>query len=938
MYIVLIEAGGLSQMARIHAAWQQRFLQGLEEVLSRHRFKRTRAEGDILFFSGSNQDLENSTPLMLDAIRGTLAYLRSHGDTLLDYLILLGYDRHGDSVAGSRALAGILPGVRETNALYMTGPVFQMLEPMVEAVPVGSLFRLATLRSDTRSSLPTFREALARPASVGELGQLVSDGSGRKPLWIWGPDRSVTTATVQSALEHEGIPPITVQCMPGMSRVDFERALISELPDLPAFSPLEEEAEFEHTLTVLRTSLRNPGAMYLSAGWMETDLSMVSAHVIQRFLQSESQRLLFIADYDLLGLPQSEILAVLPGTVTVGPLVVSGNTPPTDENWKVAHVPADHTGALNFWCGIGDNVPEQGGRTVDEAAAALTRALTLKHRRVLYLATRGTELLDSTLLDRLYSILDITPVERSRILSDLDRIGLVAGLDPLRLQPAAEDLLESLLSPEERRYLLDELGRFLLEEERSGSIYPTESLWAIVAESSRSDVKDRFFHRMIHFLAAGGDRRGMERVLAGMSTGLTDETPPSVCSARVRLSLRQPSLTDDCTRDVLILSEAVRREAGSRGALEYADDYLLSLAEYHLSRRDYSQALDCCKKAILLGQDLSGDENGIESRGAGQLLMARIALSQRRLRDAMQYLGFAREDAAEDPATLLTARMLEAIGLFLHGNLTRAESDLQQLLEPLLETGFTEALLFTWFLQARIQFELGRYDQARTRLALLLRYARESDKGEPTRVALSWVARSLLQTDPENQAAREMLTGGEVRPESLLFLGEAMCRAGEFANALSVLTEACTLEAREERRPRLGLCWENGFASVEDLIIAYRTGTSELLRIATAYRGWALAETGSMDEAVALFFDLTRGNGGIGDDPYTGLYNYLYASILPRERSPDRDDSRTVLGKAVKLIQERTSRIDDHRDKRRYLTSNVWNERIMAAARSHNLA
>lgn len=957
MYIVLLEAGGLSQMARIHASWHRRFLHDLDDVLARHRFRRVREEGDLLYFCQNDQVLDTDSLLVVDAMRGILGFLRSHGDTLLDYLVLMGFDRHGDSIGGSRALEDHLPGVRETNSLYMTAPVYEALGEMVETVLVGRLHRLVTLHADRRSSPDSFRESLARTDSVEEIRQLLRVKGGKSALWVWGPDRSITTATVQTALGREGGAPVTIQCRREMSRADFQRALIRELPDQPAFTSTDEEAEYDQALTELRRCLRNPGALYLSAGWMEEDLSLVAEHVVRRFLQSESQRLLFVSDYDLPGLPLSDILGAVPDTITVSPLVVSGTAPPDDDRWDVVHVAADFPGALHFWCGLGGDLRDE--RTVDEsfvgessrdevaattevAGEVLCRVLSAKHRRVLFLLARGPDIQDPVLFDRLFLSLDITLVERSRILSDLFRLGLLANLDPLRVQPAAEELLDSLLTAEDRSELQDVLAREVLTQVRRGLTFPTELTWSVASRSAPSEERDRFFHRLIHLLAAGGDRRGLERVLEQLHTRPGEEPPPAVYSARIRLALREmrctPDCTEDCTEDVSRLSDLVQREAGSTRSSAYLDDYLLSIAEYHLSRRDYPRALESCKKSILLGQESGAGERRTDVRGAGQLLMARIALSQRRMRDAVQYLGFAREDAGDDPATLLTARMLEAVRLVLYGNLTRAAEELQQLVAPLLETGFTEWLLFNWFVQARILFELGNYDRARARFLMVARHARGAGKAEPARTAEAWAARSVLQLEPENLPARESLSGEEIRPESLLFLGEALCRTGDFAHALPVLQEACALESREDHVPRLGICWDNGFASLEDLVIGHNAGESELLRIATAYRGWALAVTGEMDEAVSIFFGLTRGNGGMGEDPYAGLYNYLYASILPKERSPDRDDALTVLGKAVKIVQERTNRIEHHRDRTAFLAASVWNRKIMAAARSVNLA
>lgn len=929
MYLVLIEAGGLRQLARIYDDWYHRFLRNLDEVMARHGFVRRRIDGDLLFFDQTDRHPETDTApsLPVEAMRAVHTYLRGGGDTLLDFLVILEHERSGDAARGFRNLENSVAGAREPNSIYVTSRAYGGLEPFLETQRCRNLHRVVAFRSDEHDSGQLLREFLTSHPGVTSLREVLAGTGSDKPLlWVWGADRAVVTSTVQSALEQDGVLPVTIQCRPGMSRADFERALVLELPDLPPLTRSGPELEFEQTITVLRQRLKNGGTVYLSTGWVDDDLHLVAAHLLERFLQSGSRRGLFIADFDCLDISFSEFMQMVPETTSAGPIVFSGIVARDDIPCTAVSIPAVPGTVLRYWCGSDREC------TLQDAAGILQQELTDTDRKALFLIVASLGMADNPGMDPPSVILDLTPAERSRIVGSLYRIGLLANVEPLSIQPVTLDLLEYLLSREERKSLLRGLAEFVLRKTDEGMLRTTPLHWTFVRNYAPEEEKERYYHRMIHDLSAGGDRRGLSQVMPANQDGtIRQELSIGERSARIRLAVREASITETIEEDASILREEIRRH-------ESREEYALSLAEYHLACREYDEALRLCKRVVLMGQDTSDARRSTPGGGAGgQLLIARIAILQRRLREATQYLGFAREDGAHDPVILLTSRMLDATCIFLFGNLTLAMERLEALQEDLLNTGFTEWLLFNWFLRGRIQFDLGEYGEARSRFSLVDRYAAGSGRTDIVRTAAAWRARSDLHRDLDDPVAWEQLAGHDSCSETLLFLGEALCRKGEFAAALAPLEQACISAEKEDRRPRIGVNWDNGFASVEDLIFAREAGSSELLRIATSYRAWALAETGDMDGAVSLFFDLTRGSGDVMDDPYGGLYTYLYASILPRGRNRNMDDAKTVMAKAVKLVQERTSRIDDFRDKTRYLGSNVWNKRLMTAARTFNL-
>ena len=82
---------------------------------------------------------------------------------------------------------------------------------------------------------------------------------------------------------------------------------------------------------------------------------------------------------------------------------------------------------------------------------------------------------------------------------------------------------------------------------------------------------------------------------------------------------------------------------------------------------------------------------------------------------------------------------------------------------------------------------------------------------------------------------------------------------------------------------------------------------------------------------------LTRSERSVEEDPNGYWYNYLYSVILPESGGEEIDDKETVLGKAVKNLQERASRIDAPAERSAFLSRNTWNRRIMNEARQRKL-
>jgi hypothetical protein len=97
------------------------------------------------------------------------------------------------------------------------------------------------------------------------------------------------------------------------------------------------------------------------------------------------------------------------------------------------------------------------------------------------------------------------------------------------------------------------------------------------------------------------------------------------------------------------------------------------------------------------------------------------------------------------------------------------------------------------------------------------------------------------------------------------------------------------------------------------------------------------ADIVSEEEGVQELHQLTRETRLSEIDPYNRLYYYLYSLVLPESGELNIEDRTTVLGRAVRYIQQRTSRLDEYAHKTDFLRLNYWNNRLMSHAQSSNL-
>lgn len=934
MYYLLVEAVGIQQASRIHRDWYDRFFSDICGVLDNHGFRLSDHESDLLLFRGD--DSAGMEPeQIVRATMSTIDALETYNQDILDFVVLLDYhdtDRKGETFLQMERL---LRYVREHGAAYVTHRVLPAIELHVQTAASGELCRIVSTQTEAETGIGAYAEFVRHQEITSELDRVI-ERSGGRDIWITTTSSATIVGSLSPWIENDTI---LIPCYTSSTFRTVLNRLIRVLQHRSA-SASSDEARIDSLLRVnriLRERFGTTSEQELSSPWFEGELQFAVSNEITGYTEgteTSGDPLIVFDSFHNLGVEtQQRVLSAIGALVkNRATIVVVSRTEPEavhlvpGTTWYHYQRPIESDRATMFWRALGE-------KDDSSIARSLRRGVPVRHRLAHRIIATIIPVLPAPIIDQLYPRLGISLAERSRIVNDLIRFGIAYDETDVVSNPGIAPFFDDLLDPNELSEFNTAVGEFLIEKLKGKELTISPGMWEILEPHIGDQFRNLVHHDLLHRIAAGGSFETYERyadseLLNGPTMLLSD------ASARMKLYLRDSKGPETCDK----LFQTIQRylPAGTFFP-EIEADIHLGMGEYLLARRDYPGALAEAKRAIMLQQD---DEWGfVPDRGIGMshLLMARILFAQRRLSDAGRYLRFARDESDRLVDTGLIANSLESVRLFLVGNISRARATADELFEVLLQQGYTDWFVLLWFLQGRVEYELGDYSSAHSVFRAVAAFCRSCGMDEPSDTAMGWAIRSRFVSDGTPEDIASALDGIPDSPERALFRAETLARHGRYAEAIPLLEGCIAEEQTSNRWPRLGVCWDNGYASIEDLVIADRQGSSQLLRLARAYYAWALAHVERQDESVPVFYELTRGNGVSTIDPYSGLYNYLYSSVLPEKRSHDRDDRITILGKSVKLVQERTSQIDDYRDKLRFLKNNRWNQQLMYEARHHNL-
>jgi hypothetical protein len=354
---------------------------------------------------------------------------------------------------------------------------------------------------------------------------------------------------------------------------------------------------------------------------------------------------------------------------------------------------------------------------------------------------------------------------------------------------------------------------------------------------------------------------------------------------------------------------------------------LLNQSLYYLGQHDNDSTMEAVKEASLL---CKGSEGGCLAQA--YRLFALENLSRRRMNEAIDYLGFALENAVKFggfPDIGMSAYYAASAQL-LYGNLSRAHVLAEKARRNFLKAGSPEWADRSHFLEGRLAFETGSYQNAID----IFDDIRQNPEGacSPEKIALleAWAyrARTCSQKSP---GPKPPYSGRDAD----LFEIEACCLTGNYSRAIELSGAFINSSGTDNFSWIEHPDWRSGFAQCELLYYSWNDLRDRML---CAYHSFALAclSPAQGEEAIRAMQRILRGGQIPEADPHDVFFHYVWYLVLKQTDSSQVDIS-TAVSVAFKRLQSRAGRIDDSEIRRQYLTQPHWNKAIEQAARDFKL-
>ena len=325
-------------------------------------------------------------------------------------------------------------------------------------------------------------------------------------------------------------------------------------------------------------------------------------------------------------------------------------------------------------------------------------------------------------------------------------------------------------------------------------------------------------------------------------------------------------------------------------------------------------------------------------------MMGMTALASERYADASDYLSNAQElaETAGDHYERMMSAYAKAITEFMTGSLVKSTTAADQ---AAVSAGYLfrmDGLGAIESLRGRIDLELGDYSKAAERYKRLEALGTKYDlPGVPTRARV-WQGRALAYAG-DFSAAVSILEAEVDDTEARIFLGEMAILRGRPRDARTwldrpvrqaLLDEVSTPVGQRPFRPSDRFEWSSPFAEIEGRCIEFASGDTPLADLELALTLFAIG----LDERDAAcaegLHNLTRSRRAAKANP--GMGTYCFFCYLLEERLPEPPvDKVTVLSRAFKVLQQRAGRIENRIQREQYMEKNVWNRRLLEAARTH---
>lgn len=360
----------------------------------------------------------------------------------------------------------------------------------------------------------------------------------------------------------------------------------------------------------------------------------------------------------------------------------------------------------------------------------------------------------------------------------------------------------------------------------------------------------------------------------------------------------------------------------------------LQKGRFHLRIGELSTGFSLLKRALLEAQEK--DDRSLEVRAETEIGLA--LMRRNRLEEGREYfdIAFRLAEKSDSPYLIALTAGLDATALFLLGPLGAAETALDRGMAAAERGGLQRARVFLHFLMARTNFDRGNYAKARDALDRGLEVSTRYGFSDATPVLTAWGARCDAYQGDGNKA-RAQLEALLPSAERNYFLAETLYFDRDLERARARIREASDLVVPTQP---FGFgertTWTSGFSSIEDRALGSPGDVGVLQNQIEGFRWLLEGQVGLQDPSVG-FHDVLSRKSLLELDPASGqLYYWAYLTV-PTDNSGLEAHRLTLLGRALKDVQVRSSRMEDPVQRQDYLVRPRWNAQFAVEARKLKL-
>ncbi len=980
MLYVASEFYNFKQLTRLNPALLDEVNGGLSALLEARGGKRVPGGDAGTFFHVFGGEAAGESVRVIDALVSLRDFLRKRGDALAGFALFVERYRETDprdSVL--RDLKECLLRIEDEDQLTAGSAAAELFSGMASLEPRGRFFRVLDKTARPGLGIGGVKDFCVRERAVKELVPLIAsrlDCEGSPDiLLVHGPWASGVSfqvnAAIRSLVDEEAILPVFPLSRGDSFHVPFvnsirlarlgdvsehltsvERRLLAEKRDVLGFFaegprrsrvPDFPEREIFTVFSLMVAAFRRKCEDLLSPAVVVCEdfhvhspeargvLAAVFAECLPRF----GANLVCTSALPFLGYEFRNFPVVrrpLPG-------MERGEIEEITEAAGGTEAEAERNAAVSKGCILNLYHALQASSFEGDPTLALVRKQEPEFRDALYVLSSAGTILSAV---RLGDFLEEIDVPREKTLEILDRckeFGLIRDEGrPAALLPGGWGRL--LPDPTPRRGLIDEkLPAFLFRLWKKGAVDAEEALYRFFLERGQS----RYALDVLRLLYAeridSGDYTEARKLLYGDLPGresegeertVTEWRDALVLSGRLRLAMAE----GDGPTSAALFARLESYEFTLPLENPSWGECLLQQARYLASTLDFKRALDFSKKAAIHLQDREGSAGAVRANVEIGLVM----LAQENLESALDYFRIAHSAAANEGLLFDRVRsgFFEAVIHFLQGNYSRVIEGCDALVRLADAVYSRRWKILLGFLKGRALFELGEYYGSESVFFGLLAECEALRYRPPVPVLRAWAGRSLLYGG-RTEEGTAVLDGIERSREALYFRAEGNAFAGNPEAAVKILADLLAEPPETDCFRGDGFAWTDGFSFAENLLVGRRGGDTVLVRQTKALKSLQTAASGGFRQAVEEMHRFIKEDAYSEHDPYNRLYFYWYSRILPRTKDRNYEDRLTILGLAVKYLNQRAGRIDEPAHKASFASKNRWNRMLLEEARELNL-